>query len=99
VTLEGAPLTAGTVLFMNDGGNAASAEIGADGTYTALCQPGNYKVVVSPPPAADPLVASTGGQPASSSPAIPKRYHDLGSSGLSVNAKAGENKFDIPLSR
>ena len=99
VTLAGAPLTAGTVLFMTDSGNAASAEVGEGGEYSAMCPPGHYKVSVSPPPAPDPLVAPAGGQPATSSPPIPKRYHDLGSSGLSVEIKAGENTFDIMLSR
>ena len=99
VTLAGAPVTAATVLFMTDSGNAASAEVGEGGGYSAICQPGNYKVSVSPPPAPDPLVASAGGPPATRSPPIPKRYHDLGSSGLSVEIKAGENTFDITLSR
>jgi hypothetical protein len=99
VSLAGAPLSAGTVLFMTDDGNAASAEIGEGGAYSAKCPPGNYKVAVSPPAAPDPLVASVASQPVAKSPPIPKRYHDLGSSGLSVDVKAGENQFDIPLSR
>jgi hypothetical protein len=99
VTLAGAPVTAGTVLFMTDGGDAASAEIGPDGTYSVLCPPGNYKVSISPPPPPDPLAAPAGVQSATNSPPIPKRYLDLGSSGLSVELKEGANQFDIALTR
>jgi hypothetical protein len=99
VTLAGAPVAAGTVLFMTDSGNAASAEIGEGGSYSTLCQPGKYKVSVAPPPPPDPLAASTSGRQTTSAPPIPKKYHDLASSGLSVEVNDGENQFDIALTR
>src|SRR5207247_5369429 len=55
VTLSGAPVTAGTVLFMTDDGQAASAELKSDGTYVLHAQPSRFKVAVTPPPAPDPL--------------------------------------------
>jgi len=96
VTLAGAPLSAGTVLFMTDGGQAASAAIAADGSYTLQCPPGSYKVAVTPPPAPDPL-AGPAALPAGPPPRIPARYQDLGKSGLTVEVKAGTNKHDIAL--
>jgi len=102
VTLSGAPVAAGTVLLMTDDGKAASAELKADGTYLLQAQPGRFKVAVTPPPPPDPLAAS-GSTPAAAASAnaapIPKRYHDFGSSGLTVEVKKGNNTFDIPLMR
>src|SRR5262245_10001224 len=98
VTLGGAPLEAGEVLFMSEDGHAASEKIAADGSYTVKCRPDRYKVAVTPPPPPDPLGSPAGAAPQQpSARPIPKKYQDLGSSGLSVDAKAGENKFDIAL--
>jgi hypothetical protein len=101
VTLAGKPLTAGTVLFITDEGQAASAELAPDGTYTLHCSPGRYKITVTPPAPLDPLSSPAGVPPpaASNQPAIPKRYQDFGGSGLSLEVKAGANKFDIALVR
>ena len=101
VTLAGKPLAAGTLLFMTDEGQAASAVLGADGAYTLHCLPGRYKVAVTPPAPLDPLASPAGSPPAAtpSQPAIPKRYQDFGSSGVSLEVKAGANKFDIVMTR
>jgi hypothetical protein len=100
VTLAGAPLTAGSVLFMTDAGQAATAELGPDGAYTVKCQPGSFKVAVTPPPPVDPLSVPAGTAPApSNQPAIPRKYQDLGSSGLAIDVKEGDNTFDIALTR
>jgi len=101
VTLGGVPLTAGGVLFMNDAGDAASAELAADGTYTLQCKPARYKVAVTPPAPIDPLGTPAGAppRPASPAPAVPKRYHELATSGLTCEVKEGNNTFDIPLTR
>jgi hypothetical protein len=100
VTLEGAPLEAGTVLFMTEGGHAASESLAPDGSYTVRCRPDRYKVAVTPPPPPDPLGIPAGAaasrMPPSGKP-IPKRYQDLGSSGLTVEAKKGNNRFDISM--
>jgi hypothetical protein len=101
VTLAGAPLTAGTVLLMTETGNAASAEVRPDGSYALRCNPDRFQVAVTPPAPIDPLTVPVG-TPTSSSPSqpsIPKKYHDFGTSGLSVDVKKGNNTFDIVLSR
>jgi hypothetical protein len=102
VTLGGAPVPAGTVLFMTDDGQAATAELNPDGTYHVHCRPGRYKVSLTPPPPPDPLAAPGGSVrslPVTVSQSIPQRYRDLGRSGLSVEVKAGDNTYDIPLTK
>jgi len=102
VTLGGAALKAGAVLFMTEDGHAAGIDLTPDGRYTVRCRPGRYKVAVTPPPPSDPLATPAGAaasQHAPTSLAIPKRYQDLASSGLTVDARAGNNTFDIALTR
>lgn len=101
VTLAGAPVSAATVLFMTDDGQAATAELNSDGTYVVHCRPGRYKVAVTPPPPPDPLAAPAAAPsaPRSTAPSIPQRYRDLGRSGLTIDVKEGDNKFDIPLTK
>jgi hypothetical protein len=100
VTRGGTAVSAGTVLLMTEGGQAASAELKPDGTYTIHCQPNHFRVAVAPPPAVDPLTDAkdTVQGAAAGQPPIPKRYHDFGTSGLSVEVKPGSNTFDIALS-
>ncbi len=78
VTLDDAPVSAGTVLFMPDDGQAASADLQPDGSYTLECHPGSFKVAVSPPPVADPL--SDPNAASSDTVKIPEKYCDFGSS-------------------
>jgi len=96
VSLDGSPISVGNVLFMMEDGHAASCPIGADGFFATECRPGKYKVAVSPPELIDPL-SSGGGNAARV--AIPNRFQDLGTSGLSVELKAGDNTYDIPLAK
>lgn len=97
VTLANAPVTAGTVLFINEGGHAASAELQPDGTYTLHCRPDRYQVAVTPPPPADPLASS--GAAVTPQADIPAQYQDFARSGLSTEVKPGNNTFDIPLAK
>jgi hypothetical protein len=102
VTVAGAALQSGAVLFMTDDGHAAGNDLTSDGRYSVRCRPGRYKVAVTPPPPADPLATpagTTAPRHAPTGPAIPKRYQDLASSGLTVDARAGNNTFDIVLTR
>jgi hypothetical protein len=101
VTLGGAPVPAGTVLFMTDDGQAASAELNADGDYVVHCSPGRYKIAVTPPPPPDPLAAPAAPATQSSpiAQSIPPRYRDLGRSGLTIDVKQGDNQFDIVLKK
>ena len=95
VTLDDAPVAAGTLLFMADDGHGDSAELGAGGTYSLQLRPGNYKVSVSPAAAPDPLSSPEGG--AAKAAAIPQKYHDFGSSGLTAEVKDGDNTIDISM--
>ena len=93
--MDGTAITAGNVLLMMEDGHAASSPIGADGTYATECRPGKYKVAVSPPELIDPLAG--GGKAARVT--IPNRFQDLGTSGLTVEVKAGDNTFDISMTK
>jgi len=95
VTLNEVALSAGNVLFMMEDGHAASAAISTDGTFATNCRPGNYKVAVTPPELIDPLA----GGGAAGRVAIPSRYQDLGSSGLTAELKEGGNEFNIKLAK
>jgi hypothetical protein len=101
VTLGGAPVAAGTVLFMTETGHAASAELAPDGAYTLRCRPDRFQVALTPPSPPDPLgsAANTPAPAAPNMPSIPRRYHDFGTSGLTLEVKAGNNTFDIALTR
>jgi hypothetical protein len=102
VKVGATPLGGGTVVFMADDGRAGSAELTPEGRYVLRCEAGRYKVAVTPPSAPDPLASPATSQPTSPPPGgvpIPKRYQDFGTSGLSFEVKAGENQFDIALTR
>jgi len=89
-------VTAGNVLLMMDDGHAANSPLGSDGTYSVDCRPGRYKVAVTPPELIDPLAAS--GEKGARV-LIPNKYLDLGTSGLIVELKPGDNTYDIPMSK
>jgi hypothetical protein len=97
VTLDGKPLTRGTVMFVPAAGRAGTGVIAADGSYQLTTyQPddgalvGSHKVSV-----AIPLGSETA--PAAASP-IPQRYSSAESSGLTFEVKAGEeNRIDLKL--
>jgi hypothetical protein len=98
VTLNDAPVSAGTVLFMTDDAHGDSVELSSDGTYSLQLRPGSYKVSVSPPPELDPM-GDAGAGAAEGSKAIPKKYHDFGTSGLTAEVSDGDSTVDLPLSR
>lgn len=97
VTLDGKPLTRGTVMFVPETGRAGTGVIAADGSYTLTTyQPddgalvGRHKVSV-----AIPLGSETASAQASP---IPQRYMSADSSGLAFEVKAGEeNRIDLKL--
>jgi UDP-N-acetylmuramyl tripeptide synthase len=94
VTLDGAPLAMGTVVFHHEKGGAdAYASTDAGGAYTVRTgtdkglEPGDYVVTV---------VAVTG-PPPNGKLITPARYGDVQQSGLKVTVVPGDNRFDIPL--
>lgn len=107
VTLNGQPLTQGSILFENrTTGISLLAPLTAEGTYTALTYqqnglpPGTYQVAVTPSVTAEadaPLVQQpTPGGKADGT--IPAKYRSVATSGLSVTVQAGDNPpFDFNL--
>ena len=99
VTFNGAPVTEGQVAFIDQAtGSAGGSPLGTDGTYKVpeALTIGNYAVVVQPPP----LPMPEQGKPAPKPQAyanIPRKYHDIGSSGLTTSIKEGANTFDIDM--
>jgi len=97
VTCNGAPLSAGVVLFSNpQTGVGASAALDASGTYTIKSIPtGQYQVAIQPPPPPAPHEM----QQASAAPraSIPQKYQDPKKSGLTATVKEGANTQDFAL--
>lgn len=96
VKLDGQPVGKGAVLMISGEGQAASAELNADGTYQLKCPPGDYQVAITSPPPADPMIKSPAPAPAPVR-SIPGRYEDVGTSGLKTTVSAGSNTFNIDL--
>ncbi|QDU60238.1 hypothetical protein Pan216_10770 [Planctomycetes bacterium Pan216] len=99
VTIDGEPVPAGSVLMMSeDGRRTSAAELQPDGTYRVRCQPGHFMVALVPPPGPDPF--SDTAPDATSTPLevpIPRKYQDVGTSGLEVQVPQGESTFDIDI--
>ena len=98
VTIDGKPLTSGTVAFYPSGGGAAAyGSIQSDGTYriatgaTGGLNAGEYGVTV---------VATTPPQPGFQFGKMlsPERYNKLETSGLKFTVTTGSNQIDLPLS-
>ena len=110
VTLDGQPVPEGTVVFQDTArGISVNASLQPDGTYVARTYdkaglpPGSYQVAVAPRTIGSgetPLVEA----PATATPppvtAIPAKYHNPATSGLTATVKAGSNPpFDFALTR
>lgn len=93
VTLDGQVLTAGTVNFASSlGGNAAIATVGADGKFTVPggMVPGEYKIVVAPPP-------PTPDNPTPVESKIPEKYRRPETSDLTHSVSVGRNEVKLEL--
>jgi hypothetical protein len=92
VTLNGQPVSAGTVVFTGPT-DSATAVIEPDGSYRARNVPrGPVRVLVSEPP----LAVGPGGAPVPQ-PALPAQYRDANTSGLELTVAGGRNPFDIAM--
>ncbi len=107
VTLKGAPIGDGSVIFQGASANVSvSGNLKPDGTYQIVAAnmpglpPGDYKVAISP------SKIGTGEAPLAIAPGqaevvrvmIPQRYHSTETSGLTATVQAGENpafNFDL----
>jgi hypothetical protein len=97
VTLDGKPMTQGTVMFVPETGRAGLGVIGSDGAYQLTTYKpddgalvGHHKVSVAIPEGSETRPTR--------SIVIPRRYMSAESSGLTFEVKAGaENRIDLKL--
>jgi len=112
VTLNGKPMTAGSVTFHYEGGVNASAAIGTDGSYHLVKPPkGTANVTVEPPDLNTGAGVGSGGnvkpvstklseQPKTTKPEpvwIPDKYKNPKTSGLSITVSGSNQSFDIAM--
>lgn len=102
VTFKGAPVTEGTITFLNpkEGGNG-EGKLGPDGTYTLTgkLNVGDYVVVVTPP------IHIVDTDPGKSPPApveknmknIPPKYRQQGTTPLKFKVESGANEANFDL--
>ena len=97
VTMAGSPLTNGTVVYMDDAtGVGGSAELDEQGQYAfdAPLRAGQYAVSIQPPPLPAPHETPA----APSEPfAVPQKFQDAKTSGLTAEVKEGKNVINFDL--
>lgn len=96
VTLGGAPLTAGLVLFSNQAkGVGVTAELDQSGMYEIQSiAAGEYQVAIEPPPPPAPHEMDQARVPRDN---VPPKYQDLQTSGLTAIVEPGANTVDFAL--
>ncbi|MDB5336083.1 MAG: carboxypeptidase regulatory-like protein [Planctomycetaceae bacterium] len=99
VTYKGEAVADATVQIQSPAtGTAGTAKTNAAGAYTieTPVPPGKYVVTVAPFEVPPPAPAPPNYKPADN-PKIPKKYRIPTTSGLTFEAKAGANEFNIPM--
>lgn len=100
VTLDGKPLSAGSVLLVPDRGRGAGGTLASDGTFVLTTyRPGDGAILGKHKVAVLPMQtdSETDDIPEGYVP-IPARYKNAASSGLEVEVKPGEeNVFELKL--
>ena len=106
VTLQGTPVTTGSVVFENiEQGISVNAPLEPDGSYTVKTYkrnglpPGKYQIAISPrgfnhDGETQIIIRPT---TVTASPSIPKKYHTVDTSGLAKEVQVGENTFNFNL--
>jgi hypothetical protein len=99
VTVDGKPAVGATVIFGGENHMTAAAIVRDDGTYEAPGVPvGPVTIALTPDTGAKlKTLPDFGGQPVPS-PAIPERYTNASTSGLTLTVKGGPNEFNIEMS-
>ena len=102
VTLDGQPLTRGTVSFIPDAGGAgATAAINSDGTFAAKTgsssglPPGEYSITVRA--REDAVIPAKGNLPMPGKLLTPKKYDAASTSGLRATIEPGDNELKLEL--
>jgi hypothetical protein len=102
VTLDGQPLSRGTVSFIPEAGGAgATASIAQDGTFSARTgraaglQPGEYAITVRA--REDSAIPAKGGLPMPGKLITPKKYDSASTSGLRATINSGDNDLKLEL--
>jgi hypothetical protein len=102
VSVDGTPVTSGSVFFTRADGEARAVYIGNKGTYRALnIRPGPVKVSVMPPAHVDSkkrVGSDEWEKPPQRHAPIPKKYTNADTSGLSTTVHSGTNTYDIEMS-
>ncbi len=100
VTYQGKSVPAGTVLFVGDDNKPVRTPINNDGSYQARNVPlGKVKIAVLVPPPSPPPSAEGSHAPPSAAPAaaIPPKYMDPDTSGLTCDVTGGSQKCPLDL--
>jgi hypothetical protein len=106
VTFQGKPLVYGTVLLIGSDNKSVQAQIQPDGSYSASgLAPGDVKVAVNSPNPKGVAIYAGWKDPNKKPPslevpgwfAIPQKYEDVTTSGLTVPLMSGSNEFNIDL--
>lgn len=97
VTHNGAPLTTGTVTFVNQGtGVGASAELDGTGNYRVeSILTGDYQVAIQPPAAPNPEEVAAGAKVQTLT--IPDKFQSPQTSDLTAKVEVGSNTVDFEL--
>lgn len=107
VTLDGQPLADARIVFTPQKGRAASGATDAQGRYSLStfakddgALPGVYRVTITAQDSQDPAEPKRPepNRAAPGRPAIPARYSDPRTTGLTTEVRAGANVFDFDLS-
>lgn len=99
VTFQGAAVSEGMVNFDDaKRGNAGSAKLSADGTYSMKgVVLGDYAVFITPLQVDAPVDATKPPPPPANPANIPEKYRDAKTSGFKSTVKAGANKADFEM--
>jgi hypothetical protein len=97
VTLDGAKVTGGRVLFFNVSGYSAEAPISPEGTYEAQTAVGETSVFINH---REPDIMPPGGRTGMPMPGknlVPDKYSHSDTSGLKLTVQSGTNEYDVVM--